>query len=64
MILKSMLTIGATTYIIQLMINLYRHFSSNIAKKIVLGICGLIILRITCVIIVHFIGEESFAGYI
>ena len=64
MILKSMLTIGATTYIIQLMINLYRHFSSNVAKKIVLGICGLIILRITCVIIVHFIGEESFAGYI
>ena len=34
MILKSMLTIGATTYIFQLMINLYRHFSSNIAKKI------------------------------
>ena len=64
MILKSMLTIGATTYIIQLMINLYRHFSSNIAKKIVLAICALIILRITCVIIVHFIGEESFAGYI
>ena len=64
MILKSMLTIGALTYIIQLMINLYRHFSSDIAKKIVLAICSLIMLRIISVVIVFFIGEESFFGYI
>ena len=64
MILKSMLTIGAFTYIIQLMINLYRHFSSNIAKMIVLTLCGLIMLRIISVFIVFFIGEESFFGYI
>ena len=29
LILKSMLTLGAIVYILQLMINLYRHFSSN-----------------------------------
>ena len=39
MILKSMLTLGAMTYITQLMINLYRHFSSKIGKQIVLFIC-------------------------
>ena len=60
LILKSMLTLGAIVYILQLMINLYRHFSSKLAKNIVLIICGLILLRITCVIIVHFVGEESF----
>ena len=64
LILKSMLTIGAIVYILQLMINLYRHFSSKFAKNIILVICGLIILRIICVIIVHFVGEESFFGYI
>ena len=64
LILKSMLTLGAIVYILQLMINLYRHFSSKLAKNIVLIVCGLILLRITCVIIVHFVGEESFFGYI
>jgi len=64
LILKSMLTLGAIVYILQLMINLYRHFSSKLAKNIVLIVCGLILLRITCVIIVHFMGEESFFGYI
>ncbi len=64
LILKSMLTLGAIVYILQLMINLYRHFSSKLAKNIILIICGLIILRIICVIIVHFVGEESFFGYI
>ena len=64
LILKSMLTLGAIFYILQLMINLHRHFLSKIAKNIVLILCCLIILRITCVIIVHFVGEESFFGYI
>ena len=64
LILKSMLTLGAMTYIIQLMINLYRHFESKLAKQIVLLICGIIILRIICVMVVHFVGEESFFGAI
>ena len=64
LILKSMLTLGAIFYILQLMINLHRHFSSKLAKNIILVICGLILLRIICVIIVHFVGEESFFGYI
>ena len=64
LILKSMLTLGAIFYILQLMINLHRHFSSKLAKNIVLIVCSLIILRVTCVIIVHFVGEESFFGYI
>ena len=33
-------------------------------KRQILVICGLILLRIVCVIIVHFVGEESFFGYI
>ena len=64
MILKSMLTIGAMTYLTQLMINLYRHFSSKIAKQIVLFICGIVILRIVCVIAVHLMGETSVFGSI
>jgi len=64
LILKSMLTLGAMTYIIQLMINLYRHFSSKIGKQIVLFICGLIVLRVISVIVVHLSGEDSIFGYI
>ena len=64
MILKSMLTIGAMTYITQLMINLYRHFSSKLGKQIVLLICGLIILRIISVIVVHLSGEAGAFGFI
>ena len=64
MILKSMLTLGAMTYIVQLMINLYRHFSSKIGKQIVLFICGLIVLRVISVIVVHLSGEDSIFGYI
>jgi TRAP-type mannitol/chloroaromatic compound transport system permease small subunit len=64
MILKSMLTIGAMTYLTQLMINLYRHFSTKIAKQIVLFICGVIVLRIICVIAVHLMGETSIFGSI
>ena len=35
LILKSMLAIGAFIYLLQLLINLYRHFTSQIAKKVI-----------------------------
>ena len=53
MILKTMLVSGATLYLIQLLVNLYRHFKSQIGKNIITAIAGLIFLRIVLVFLEH-----------
>jgi TRAP-type mannitol/chloroaromatic compound transport system permease small subunit len=53
LILKTMLVSGATLYLAQLLVNLYRHFKSQIGKNIITAIAGLIILRIVLVFIEH-----------
>ena len=56
LILKSMLCIGAFTYLSQLYINLYRHFQSSFAKRIILAIGAIIFLRIIAVMGEHLLG--------
>ncbi len=53
MILKTMLVSGAMLYLIQLLVNLYRHFKSQIGKNIITAIAGLIFLRIVLVFLEH-----------
>jgi tripartite ATP-independent transporter DctM subunit len=53
MILKTMLVSGAMLYLIQLLVNLYRHFKSQIGKNIITAIAGLIFLRIILVFLEH-----------
>ncbi len=62
LILKSMLAIGAFIYLVQLLINLYRHFSSHIAKKVILGISALILIRLFSVFFEHLTGSGVFAS--
>ena len=64
LILKSMLTIGAIIYLTQLIVNLYRHFKTDIVKTIVLLIGALILLRTTCVVFEHLLGSSNLFGYI
>ena len=49
LILKTMLVIGAMIYLAQLLVNLYRHFDSKIAKNIIAGISAFIIFRLILV---------------
>ena len=56
LILKSMLCIGAFTYLSQLYINLYRHFQSSFAKRVILAIGAIVFLRIISVMGEHLLG--------
>ena len=49
LLLKTMLVIGAMIYLAQLLVNLYRHFDSKIAKNIIAGISAFIIFRLILV---------------
>ncbi|MDC1375493.1 TRAP transporter large permease subunit [bacterium] len=53
LILKTMLVTGATIYLVQLLVNLYRHFDSQLAKNIVSGVAAFIIFRIILVFFEH-----------
>ena len=53
LILKTMLVSGASLYLAQLLVNLYRHFQSKVAKNIITAIAGLILLRLVLVFLDH-----------
>ncbi|NBT39529.1 MAG: TRAP transporter large permease subunit [Alphaproteobacteria bacterium] len=59
LILKSMLTIGAIIYVIQLLVNLYRHYEGQLGKAIVSLISAAIFFRLVAVVGVHYHGDAS-----
>ena len=59
LVLKTVLVVGAIMYLVQLLVNLYRHFQSNLGKNLVLLAAGLIFLRLIAVAGAHFFGEAS-----
>ena len=64
MILKTILTVGLFNYLIQLLMNLSRHFQSRIIEFIVLSVTALIVLGHGLQIGHHYLGEASFFGRI
>ena len=64
MILKTILTVGLFIYLIQLLMNLSRHFQSRMIEFIVLSVTALIVLRYGLQIGHHYLGEASFFGQI
>ncbi|MGI9409789.1 MAG: TRAP transporter large permease subunit [Hyphomicrobiaceae bacterium] len=64
MILKTILVIGLFIYLIQLLMNLSRHFQSRMIEFIVLAVTALIVLRYGVQIGHHYLGEASFFGQI
>src|SRR6056300_1368655 len=53
LILKTMLVLGSIVYLTQLLVNLYRHFDSKVAKNIISGIAAFIIFRLILVFFEH-----------
>ena len=53
LILKTMLATGAMVYLTQLLVNLYRHFDSEIAKNVVSAVSAFIVFRIIMVFLEH-----------
>lgn len=64
MILKTILTVGLFLYLMQLLMNLSRHFQSRMIEFIVLSVTALIVLRYGLQIGHHYLGEASFFGQI
>ncbi|MEK9725229.1 MAG: TRAP transporter large permease subunit, partial [Rhodospirillaceae bacterium] len=63
MLLKSVLVVGCTLYLAQLLVNLHRHFGSALLRWLVVGVAALIALRIATVVGVHYGGEDgAFSG--
>jgi tripartite ATP-independent transporter DctM subunit len=62
MILKTVLVVGLFIYLMQLLVNLSRHFQSRALEVGVLALTALILFRYALQIGSHYIGEESFFG--
>lgn len=54
MLLKTVLVLGALLYLIQLLVNLWRHFENQVMKTVVSTITVLILLRLTSTLFIHY----------
>jgi len=59
LVLKTMLVIGALMYLIQLLVNMHRHFTSSLGRNIVLVLAGLIFVRLASVTGAFYLGESE-----
>lgn len=59
MMLKTALTVGAFMYLMQLLVNFWRHFESSLGKLSIVALAVLILARFALVIGSHYLGEES-----
>ena len=59
LVLKTMLVIGALMYLIQLLVNMHRHFTSSLGKNIVIFIAGIIFVRLASVTGAFYLGESE-----
>lgn len=64
MILKTILVFGLFLYLIQLLMNLSRHFQSRMIEFMVLAFTALVVLRYGIQIGHHYLGEASLLGQI
>ena len=67
MILKTMLVLGGMLYLAQLLVNLYRHFDSGLAKAVVAAVAAFVFVRFGLTIIIDLTGagwaESLHAAY-
>ena len=64
MVLKTVLVSGLAIYLVQLMVNLSRHFRSNLLQLSVYGVLVLICLRLLIQTFAHYHGVDSFSGVV
>ena len=64
MLLKTVLVVGGLMYLVQLLVNLYRHFDSKLGKYAVIAVSVFIASRIIATILVNYLGEEGVWGMV
>ncbi len=62
MMLKTALMIGAIVYLLQLLVNLHRHFESSVARMAVTVVAVALLLRLAMLGLGHYVGEEGVVG--
>ncbi|MBO6946635.1 MAG: TRAP transporter large permease subunit [Rhodospirillales bacterium] len=64
MILKTVLVVGALMYLVQLLVNLYRHFDSKLGKYAVIAVSIFIASRVLATVFVNYLGEDGLWGVV
>ncbi len=54
MMLKTVLVLGALMYLMQLLVNMWRHFTGRFMKTVVMAIAALILIRLTMTVMIQF----------
>ena len=62
MLLKIALTFGSSLYLVQLLVNLKRHFSSTLMQNVVIATAIFMAFRMAVQVLAHNMGEESAVG--
>jgi tripartite ATP-independent transporter DctM subunit len=62
MVLKTALVAGAIVYLIQLLVNLHRHFESRLARGLVVAVSVVLLGRLLVLGIGHYAGDEGLTG--
>lgn len=62
MLLKIMLTFGAFIYLVQLLLNLKRHFTSRFWQNVVIATAAFMVFRMAVQVATFYMGEESAVG--
>ena len=62
MMLKVLLVVGAMLYLLQLLVNCWRHFDNRLIKNLVLLVAALIFLRFSLTVVIHYFGEDGVAS--
>ncbi|MEL6871388.1 MAG: TRAP transporter large permease subunit [Pseudomonadota bacterium] len=64
MVLKTILFCGLFLYLVQLLVNLHRHFEANIWRIATMVVLALIVARLGLQVWGHYMGEEAGLGYV
>ena len=64
LILKTVLVVGAAMYLVQLLVNLYRHFDGRPGRILVLAVSALIAARIVATVSVNYLGADGLWGVV
>lgn len=64
MMLKTALMVGAVMYLVQLLVNLHRHFDDAIARMVVAVIGTLLVVRLLLLVIGHYGGDAGIVGWL
>jgi tripartite ATP-independent transporter DctM subunit len=62
MVLKTALVLGALIYLVQLLVNLHRHFDAALPRLAVILVATVLLARLVVLALGHYLGDEGVVG--